>query len=246
VSKKNRQNNPSKTPLPLEAPVDTVGEKQNAEGAKKKFWTGYQPMEKTTFVMTVFAVIYSITTLGLYWIATRQLDVMRKDQRAWLEFKAQSDTPVSDKVTVQIITGQPVTYPLRIINIGKTPARNIAIKVFLDIVDASQEPPLDRVESAEAGSPYPFGVIRAGIVFPNTDLKQRIVRIMKGGAPLVATDSEVSAVRDGKAYLAVYGIIRYDDIFKIHHWTRFCDWKALNGTFEALRCTQYNSVDDNE
>jgi hypothetical protein len=120
----------------------------------------------------------------------------------------------------------------------------MVMKIFVDIVDASQEPPLDHVEDAGAGSPYPFGLI--GIIFPNTDFKQPVVRPMKGGAPLVATDSEVRAVREGKAYLAVYGVITYDDVFNTHHWTRFCNWIALNGTFQTRRCTDYNNVDDNQ
>jgi hypothetical protein len=28
-----------------------------------------------------------------------------------------------------------------------------------------------------------------------------------------------------------------------HHWTRFCRWMGLRGTFRAQACTQYNSVD---
>jgi uncharacterized repeat protein (TIGR01451 family) len=200
----------------------------------------------TDWCIAVFTLVLAGASIYQFVVIGRQLDVMRKDQRAWLKVGAQPDTFGAETAHWNITTGQPVTYPLQVINVGKTPARNVVMNIFMDIVDSSQEPPLDRVEGAKAGSPYPFARITAGIVFPNSNFKQLVVRPMKGDGPLVATDSEVSAIRDGKAYLAVYGIITYDDVFKTHHWTRFCEWDGLNGTFHTERCTKYNNVDDNQ
>ena len=203
----------------------------------------------TDWCIAVFTLVLAAASIFQFIIIGNQLDVMRKDQRAWLEFQKQPDTPGGEMTTLQITTGQPVTYPLRVTNIGKTPARNIVVKIFVDIVDSSQNPPLDHVEAVQAvevGSPYAVGRIRAGIVFPNTSLKQVVVRPMNGSsAPMVATDDEVSAIKYGRAYLAVYGIITYDDVFNTHHWTTFCDWESLGGTFNAAQCAKYNNVDGN-
>ncbi len=189
-----------------------------------------------TFVLAS-AAIYQFIIMG------SQLKVMRIDQRAWLKFEAAPVKAGDESVSWQIVPGQPVTYPLRVVNTGKTPATNIDMRIFADIVDASQEPPLGHVEEH---AHVPHGHITAGIIFPSSDFKQPVVRPGNNGAPLMATDDEVIAVRDGRAYLAVYGVIAYDDVFKTRHWTKFCNWIALKGQFHALKCTQYNSVDSNQ
>jgi uncharacterized repeat protein (TIGR01451 family) len=167
----------------------------------------------TNQAIAAFTSVLAAAAIYQFIIMGGQLNVMRIDQRAWLKFEAYSNTGEAERFDTTITTGQAVTYPLRIENIGKTPATNIVVKIFVDVVDSSQEPPLDRVDGAKIGSLYPFGLIQSGIIFPNTDFKQLVVRPQKGGGPLVATDSEVSAVRNSQAYVAVYGIITYEDVF---------------------------------
>ena len=200
----------------------------------------------TDWLLAIFTFALVLVSIYQFTIMGGQLKVMRVDQRAWLKFEAYSDAPSgAERFNTQITTGQPITYPLRVENIGKTPAKHIVMKIFVDIIDCTHDVPLDHVEGAKVGSPYPFGLIQAGIVFPNQDFKQPVVRPMKGGGPLVATDSEVRTITDGTAYLAIYGIITYDDVFSTPHWTKFCKWIATNGNFRAEKCTNYNSVDDN-
>ena len=59
------------------------------------------------------------------------------------------------------------------------------------------------------------------------------------------TSPKITAIADGKSYVAIYGIITYDDVFGDHHWTKFCSWPAINGVFHTYQCTQFNSVDAN-
>ena len=57
---------------------------------------------------------------------------------------------------------------------------------------------------------------------------------------LLRTSTEIIAfIAQGKAYLAIYGIITYDDVFGAHHWTKFCTWPATNGVFHTYECTQF-------
>jgi hypothetical protein len=165
------------------------------------------------------------------------------DQRAWLTFKLHrsADTPEIESVT--FTSNQPVTYPFRLVNVGKTPAINIEAHVFVDIVDAQHEPALGDVDIRP--SHHPHGRITSGIVFPNDDLAHQITRPAKDSSPMLATPEEVSSIASGNAYLAVYGIATYDDILGAHHWTRFCRWIGGRGTFRAESCTKYNSVDSN-
>jgi hypothetical protein len=199
----------------------------------------------TDWCIAVFTFFLAASAIYQFILMDGQLNVMRKDQRAWLKVEPVPDVPTGDTTSAQIAYGQPVVYPLRITNTGKSPARKFAMKIFIDIIDASQEPPLDRVEDS---SSYPNGgSITAGIIFPNADFKQPITRVAKGGTPVTATIDEVNAIKTGGAYLAVYGIINYDDIFNAHHWTKFCTWIAgsRSGSFHAQQCAQYNNVDDN-
>jgi len=200
-----------------------------------------------TGVITVTGIIYTIFA-GLQWsVIGSQLDVMRKDQRAWIEASGVSAASGTG-VTINIMAGQPASYPIKFINTGKTPARNIDASIFVNILNDAEDPPLANVESlVEHNGTTAYGVnkISAGIVFPNRDFGHSVIVLDEHGGPQNATEREVEALRNGTAYVAVYGIVTYDDVFKIHHWTRFCTWVALSGSPRALRCTQYNSVDSN-
>jgi hypothetical protein len=126
--------------------------------------------------------------------------------------------------------------------VGKTPAQNVVVKLFVDIVSSGEEPPLDRLDSAVPGSAYPFNLMETGIIFPNSDLKMIVNRALKGGAERTATSDEVSAIREGTARLTVYGIVRYDDVFGKPHWTKFCtEFPVIQSGTRG--CAHYNSAD---
>jgi len=192
-------------------------------------------------VIALFTVVIAAIALLQALIYKAQLRTMRIDQRGWLKFEAAPDKPGDETVSWQISSGKPVSYPLRVVNTGKTPVTNVDMRIYVDIVKAEEEPLLDRVD----GGAYPHGHITSGIIFPNSDFKQVVFKPLADTGFHLATDDEVGAIRDGKAYLAVYGIITYDDVFKTHRWTRFCAWVAGTGKFQASRCTKYNAVDDN-
>ena len=52
---------------------------------------------------------------------------------------------------------------------------------------------------------------------------------------------------NGKTYVAVFGIVAYEDQFG-PHWTRFCFWKNYGGAgnirFNAEPCTSWNTIGD--
>ena len=55
----------------------------------------------------------------------------------------------------------------------------------------------------------------------------------------------VMSLQEGRAYIAIYALVAYDDIFGIKHWTRTCGFQALvnGGNFHASQCTAWNDVD---
>ncbi len=215
----------------------------DAKASRWKSFKEYVARNSSFTDWCIAAFTFALASAATYQfvITNSQLSVMRNDERAWLIVGAKPDTQGSDTTAIQFIAGQPVNYPLEVKNVGKTPASNVEMKVFVDILNASTEVPLDHVED---GNAYPYGSITSGIIFPNGDFKQLIMRPAKDGTALVATSEEVNGITNGTVYLAVYGVITYDDVFHVHHWTRFCNWISDKGTFATRGCTQYNTVDD--
>jgi hypothetical protein len=81
---------------------------------------------------------------------------------------------------------------------------------------------------------HPHYSSNTGLFFPKSSAPQAAPRLGDNGEPLPLTAQEYSDVMDsGKSYVAVYGIVRYDDIFGIHHWTKFC--KFFGGHGRALK-----------
>ena len=201
-----------------------------------------KPSSFTDYCLAVFTGLLVAVAIWQILITKGQLGVMRNDERAWLKVESQPDTAGGDLTSVNITIGQPVTYPFQISNIGKTAARNIDAKIFYAITYANQEPPLDHVMQF---SKYAHNNLISGIVFPGGVLKQIGERPGNEGHSMPATDAEVEAIKEGKGYLAVFGIVDYDDVFDVHHWTKFCIWISKTGTFQTRECAEFNKVDDN-
>jgi hypothetical protein len=223
------------------APENSDDDRQTKEEHKMRLRELLKRPSLTDYVVATFTVVLAVVAVFQGIFMYRQVTVMRSDERAWLKLTTQPDANNPDKTTIPITVGQPVNYPFQIANIGKTAATNIDARLYYSILDASQDVPVDEVDNA---STYPYNHITAGIVYPNDVMKQIGTRPQKGGAPLLATKDEVEGIRDGKKYLAVFGIVSYDDVFGKGHWSKFCNWIAGNGDFQAESCTRFNSVGD--
>src|ERR1039458_3512370 len=58
-------------------------------------------------------------------------------------------------------------------------------------------------------------------------------------------DIEHRAIMDGSYYVAVHGIITYDDVFHIHHWKTFCFWFPFTSLdYSTGACVAHNASDD--
>jgi hypothetical protein len=165
--------------------------------------------------------------------------ILRAAIEAW---RTKRDTPFQRGEFIQMFQTQWM-YPLQVRNMGKTSAKNIDMSIFVDILGALQEVPLGRISNP---TDDPHGHISAGIVFPNEDFKHVVTRPGKDGQPLPLTDLEATAMNNGKAYLAIYGIVTYDDVFKVHHFTKFCDYRGTVGasTLKVQSCVAYNDADN--
>ncbi|MCU1243714.1 MAG: hypothetical protein JWO71_4440 [Candidatus Acidoferrum typicum] len=166
---------------------------------------------------------------------------MRQDQRAWIKIELGPLVTNHNPTAGTVIPFVPVT----ISNTGKSPAKNISGKFVMEKVPNGQSPSLRydvqgrrvTVGSMWQGTSLPR--VEASIFRINPTSKQYEVR------PLSTAENE--EILKGKAYLATYARVEYDDVFGIHHWTTACAFSTEDtpGVYKAEACTSYNGVDDN-
>jgi hypothetical protein len=60
------------------------------------------------------------------------------------------------------------------------------------------------------------------------------------------TSTEEMELIQGHAWVAVHGIVTYQDIFSVNHWTKFCyeyNFAPFATKLSSLSCADYNDVD---
>jgi len=82
-----------------------------------------------------------------------------------------------------------------------------------------------------------------GSLFPGVPFSPQVPRIDPDKGTVVSTTKEEAA--DTTRYVVVYGIAKYDDIFGVHHYTKFCEPIVLQGPYNGGECHAYNNVDNN-
>jgi hypothetical protein len=227
------QTEPSKTPNPDRE------QKQKGPMVTGKF---SERAKLTDVCIAFFTAVLAVVAIYQIVITGGQLGVMRNDERAWLEVKAQ------DGMVIHVITGEPINYAVRLSNVGKTPAKNIVWSIFVQIQDSKDEVNLECVGVPVKRQICNHNEVSAGSIFPNTHWDYTGFRPNNDFSPNVVTQSEVDAWESGKAYAAVYGIVRYDDVFGTSHWTKFCLYTPPDNKgkyFQIEKCAQYSDVDLN-
>jgi hypothetical protein len=225
--------------------ASTVHESRENKKEPAEWW---RSPEVWTAVGTIVLAVFGIPSFVFLYLQLREShEALKVDQRAWI--KVETAGPKSLHAAtgfydtdLTIAVGQPLTVPMRISNIGKTPAENVEVALFVGIIDAASEPPLERVDENVT-----HASITTGNIFPWDGIQHDIPRRSSGDSPPEpVTGEELDALRSGKAYIAIYGIATYEDVFGTHRWTRFCGWEPLaKGNFQAKQCVEYNTVDNN-
>lgn len=202
--------------------MNAVENPAGTQKPKKNFWKDYEPIEKMTFIMASFTVVYSLITCGLYIIANHQIDIVRKDQRPWVKIQTQVQPPPEKGTTLIINSLLGVT--------GKSPAKSVAADFFVERVKNGEVPQLT--------SSNKFAGFTTGVIFPDT--------VSTFPAPYDLLQSEMEDYKEGRIFLVVYGQVRYTDVFRTDHWTKFCGFiSGKTGAFTAQKCTDYNDTDSN-
>jgi len=143
-----------------------------------------------------------------------QLDVMRKDQRAWILVK--------EKTVPNIVEGAPLSVTLNITNTGKTPVLNYNGKAYIEVIQNGTDGPhfdSDKVQNTKFYS---------GLLFNGDSREREVLRVsldpISTGSfpPLFLTHDEKISVDTGRSWIAVHGVIQYKDTFGTSHWIKFC------------------------
>ena len=195
---------------------------------KEKFWTWARKSSLTDRIIALFTAILAGAAIYQFSITDSQLDVMRKQQRAWLSIKA-------TRPTYKI--GDAPTTSIAIENIGNTPATNIALNFYIEVVAEGSQPRFDEKIMHTSGI--------SGVIAP----KDRIDLVtsrhkVTSSDPDPLIESEKTALDDGKAWIAIHGGAAYDDVFKVRHKVNFCAWIAYRSdvTIHAAECIEIQSA----
>jgi hypothetical protein len=195
----------------------------------------------TDWCIAAFTLVLAFVAIYQYNVMNGQLGVMRNDERAWLQVKVRGNSEkdrAAGEIPFNIVSGQQISIPLDLSNIGKTPAKEIVINVFAEVPASFQGV---RLECVDGPLRCPYNQTSMGIMFPSDHTDVHAVRMGPGDQS--ATDIEAKYWTEGKVYAAAYGIVTYEDVFNVHHWTKFCFFRgAEGGAYNAQECTSYNAA----
>ena len=195
----------------------------------------------TVAITAIIAVIYFMQLSAMRDTVEVTRRSAERQDRAWVAVKP--------KGPFNVVTGAPVGIPFSLINFGKTPARHIHTDLWAKFI-----PVTSLEEMSETG---PRMEMETGDLFPGNVNELEDFSTMqaqrqrpKGGHETENWPIESGEVSDfgaGNIYQVTYMVVSYDDIFGIHHWTRFCVFNTRTGAApNTSACVSYNREDDNE
>lgn len=200
------------------------------------------PQDKSVRVVanwTRWLGIFTFALVGVAglqaWLVKGQLDVMRKDQRAWL-IPALKEKKIDDPTFD--------TRTLTVTNPGKTPAKDITADLYFEVV--TNDGSIPHFWGGTSHINFTAGVVWPNSAAPDTLEIWRVENGTKEMKRLPITDLEKTALREGKAWIASHGTIEYSDVFGERHWVQFCSWENFMATtyLSAKSCADYNDEGD--
>jgi hypothetical protein len=215
---------------------------EHRPNSKAKWYSSTEWWKSKTFewwkrrievVGIIFAMGYAIITYFQWRDAHRNFIT---DERAWLQIKrAGEQKPGESSIPVfQLSAGELARVPLELVNIGKTPGRNGRTAFNVEILRYDEEPHIECLVTGCKG----VKTATLPIFFPNER------DTYPTWSQNIATEEDAANWTTGDTYIAVYGIVSYDDVFGTQRWTKFCYWGAhvMNKNYKASKCTLYNEV----
>lgn len=166
--------------------------------SNKRFWRDWEPMEKFTFVIALFTIVYSVVAIGQYFITKNTLVV---SQRAFVYAKH-----------ANIVGGEPAD-PL---------PPNTSRKVDVTFGNSGQT--WARNETATINFYFSKDGIPTDFTYPEDNPSQPVLIAPQAEVHLFKTIPESDFLDiTGKSLklLFVYGTVSYQDVFGDHRQTRY-------------------------
>jgi hypothetical protein len=184
MSNNKGRHKPTKPPAPSNSPSNRDSAVSSGPKSEKRFWRGWEPMEKFTFVIAVFTVIYSIVTVGMYKTAK---DTLTVSQRAFVYAE-----------TAEIVNSSHTRVD------GLQPSQNSKTSVYVTFKNSGQTPAISTSATIsvlfEPGIPKDFGFpepqgTQSTLVAPQSETHDLEV----------IPDDKLADVESGKTNMFVYG-----------------------------------------
>jgi hypothetical protein len=248
----NRETAPRKTALPNDLSDDSTNKTDKRRGNSDPWWiriSVWKPWKRfLTVAVGAAGVAYAIVTYHQWNDANRNF---RVDQRPWVKVELVPSKSSEQQATVTATAGSPMTVPVRVKNIGKTPANSLIGTFAIQIAGPQDELflPADMNNPPHVEHPkHKVGLthIETGTIFPDQFHDWPISKVdntsIGPSQPTTVTQEEVDRVNNGAARVYIEGTITYWDEFGRKHWTRYCT--SLPGSIDNQpACPKYNRAD---
>ncbi len=245
-----RSDNPNIIPARIQISFPPE-DKEEQRTYRERHYALQKSMKRAAWFTFWAVFIYAALTLAIFYAAKKSADAaksaadiakdtMRLDQRAWIGV-AFGQRPM--------VKGAPLIVPIKLTNTGKTPAINVHGAIIINLLRENEEPDF------EFKNGHPGYLIDIQTIIPNLPQETGFPAVAKYAPearvnPILVTDAVNKGIQSGKLYIAIHGEIRYEDIFGISHWIRFCGYsdKAVEIRQQSVAsgCGQYNDVDKNK
>jgi hypothetical protein len=179
----------------------------------KRFWIWAKSNSSfTDWCIAAFTAVLAAAAIYQFIITDRQLDVMRKDERAWVVISS----PALKEVALKV--GVAPTLPITITNTGKTSATDLYGQFYVELVPNCAAPHFESTDTYIRTS--------TGLLLPNApvpiDVERKRLGANKSVEPNPITDAENIAYTNGNAWIAEHGFVQYRDVFGVQRWTKYC------------------------
>jgi hypothetical protein len=246
--KQKRKRKKAKQDFPSQIVVDDPSCQEHPDNRKEdhvveieKNWKG---LLKNKISDTAAAALF-ISVLALcaaFWQGCISRQTMRIDERPWLKIIPQMDVRGPQEGMAQLGT-------IKLLNSGKTPAKNIFVDVDIEKLPSNNNPSLDYNN--------PHVIAKTGMLYPGQEttpvdfIPVGTLRDLQMFYLIPINSDEMRRFSLGEMVFVVYVKASYTDFFHVEHWTHFCTWIANETVTKEPRqhnvndCTEYNDTDNN-
>jgi hypothetical protein len=201
-------------------------------------------------LLQIAGICIGVVVAGIYFLQLRDMDKTVELSRKVAERESRALVSIKPNGEIQIVKDQSLQLSVRLTNLGNSTARNIVSRVYVGILPRLQAPTVD------FGTPTPMVQYFVADMFPKDvqdfpAARQKAIGPPREGGrdtePRPLSESEFNELTAGNTYVVAIGIVKYEDVYHIQHWSTFCAHRYLGSlAIMAKSCTEHNTEDEND